>query len=90
MIEAYWLLFTIASLALIVTPGQEMVLVMSRAVAQGAAAGVVTLVKGRSATSRAGFQAGCARGPALSSGCTRTSGAVFVALGVKLAFERRA
>lgn len=42
MIEASWILFTVASLALIAVPGQDMLLVMSRAVAQGAAAGVVT------------------------------------------------
>ncbi len=42
MIEASWVLFTIASLALISIPGQDMILVMSRSVAQGAAAGVVT------------------------------------------------
>ena len=42
MIEASWLLFVVASLLLIVTPGQDMILVMSRSVAQGAAAGVVT------------------------------------------------
>jgi len=42
MIEASWILFVVASLALIALPGQDMILVMSRAVAQGAAAGVVT------------------------------------------------
>lgn len=42
MIDASWLLFSVASLALIATPGQDMILVMSRSVAQGAAAGVVT------------------------------------------------
>ena len=42
MIEASWLLFIVASLVLIATPGQDMILVMSRSVAQGAAAGVVT------------------------------------------------
>ena len=42
MLEASWLLFTIASLVLIITPGQDMILVMSRSVAQGAAAGVAT------------------------------------------------
>jgi len=31
-----------ASLVLIVTPGQDMMLVMSRSIAQGAAAGIVT------------------------------------------------
>jgi len=42
MIDVSWLLFMVASLALIATPGQDMILVMSRSVAQGAAAGVVT------------------------------------------------
>ena len=42
MIEAAWPLFIVASILLIVTPGQDMMLVMSRSVAQGAAAGVVT------------------------------------------------
>ena len=42
MVEASWLLFSVASLVLIVTPGQDMILVMSRSVAQGPAAGVAT------------------------------------------------
>ena len=42
MLEASWGLFVVASLLLIVTPGQDMVLVMSRSIAQGAAAGVAT------------------------------------------------
>lgn len=42
MIDASWLLFIVASLALIATPGQDMILVMSRSVAQGAAAGAFT------------------------------------------------
>jgi threonine/homoserine/homoserine lactone efflux protein len=42
MIEASWLLFVVASLALILTPGQDMILVMSRSIAQGTAAGVAT------------------------------------------------
>ncbi len=42
MIDAYWFLFTVASLALIALPGQDMILVMSRSIAQGAKAGVVT------------------------------------------------
>jgi threonine/homoserine/homoserine lactone efflux protein len=42
MIDASWLLFVVASLVLIVTPGQDMILVMSRSVAQGVAAGIVT------------------------------------------------
>lgn len=42
MIDVAWLLFIVASLVLIATPGQDMVLVMSRSIAQGAAAGVAT------------------------------------------------
>jgi threonine/homoserine/homoserine lactone efflux protein len=42
MLDVSWLLFIVASIVLIVTPGQDMILVMSRSIAQGAAAGVVT------------------------------------------------
>jgi len=42
MPDASWLLFTIASLVLIATPGLDMILVMSRSVAQGPRAGIVT------------------------------------------------
>jgi threonine/homoserine/homoserine lactone efflux protein len=40
MPDANWLLFIMASLVLICTPGQDMILVMSRSIAQGAGAGV--------------------------------------------------
>jgi threonine/homoserine/homoserine lactone efflux protein len=42
MAEVHWALFATASLLLIATPGQDMILVMSRSVAQGVAAGVAT------------------------------------------------
>lgn len=42
MIDASWVVFAVASLVLIATPGQDMILVMSRSIAQGAPAGVVT------------------------------------------------
>jgi threonine/homoserine/homoserine lactone efflux protein len=42
MLEVAWLLFIVASLVLIVTPGQDMILVMSRSIAQGSGAGVAT------------------------------------------------
>jgi threonine/homoserine/homoserine lactone efflux protein len=42
MVDASWFYFIAASLVLIATPGQDMILVMSRSVARGAAAGVVT------------------------------------------------
>ncbi len=42
MFEVSWFLFIVASLVLICTPGQDMILVMSRSIAKGAAAGVAT------------------------------------------------
>ncbi len=42
MLDASWSIFLIASVAIIATPGQDMLLVMSRSVAQGSVAGVVT------------------------------------------------
>jgi threonine/homoserine/homoserine lactone efflux protein len=42
LIDASWVVFAVASLVLIATPGQDMILVMSRSIAQGAPAGVVT------------------------------------------------
>lgn len=42
MLQAAWLLFMVTSLVLIATPGQDMILVMSRSVAQGPQAGLVT------------------------------------------------
>lgn len=42
LIEINWLLFIIASVAVILTPGQDLLLVMSRSMTQGAAAGVAT------------------------------------------------
>lgn len=43
MIEVNWLLFVATSLVLIVTPGQDMTLVLSRSIAQGSAAGLATV-----------------------------------------------
>lgn len=42
MLEVNWLLFVAASLVLIITPGQDMILILSRSIAQGAVAGVAT------------------------------------------------
>jgi threonine/homoserine/homoserine lactone efflux protein len=42
MSDAQVLLFTLTALVVIVTPGQDMMLVMSRSVTQGSAAGVAT------------------------------------------------
>lgn len=42
MIDVNWTLFVTASIVLILVPGQDMILVMSRSIAQGAAAGMAT------------------------------------------------
>lgn len=42
MIDVAWWLFVVTSLVLIVTPGQDMMLVMTRSIAQGPAAGIAT------------------------------------------------
>jgi threonine/homoserine/homoserine lactone efflux protein len=42
VLEISWLLFLVASLVVIVTPGQDMVLVMSRSIGQGPRAGIAT------------------------------------------------
>jgi threonine/homoserine/homoserine lactone efflux protein len=42
MIEAQWSLFLVASVLVIATPGQDMVLVMSRSITHGTRAGLVT------------------------------------------------
>ena len=42
MIEAQWLLFLVASVVVIATPGQDMLLVMSRSITQGSRAGLAT------------------------------------------------
>lgn len=42
MADIPWLLFIAASLALIATPGQDLILVMSRSISRGSRAGVIT------------------------------------------------
>lgn len=42
MLEISWILFIVTSLVIIATPGQDMILVMSRSVSQGVGAGVAT------------------------------------------------
>lgn len=42
MMDAHWVLFLLASTAVIATPGQDMLLVMSRSLSHGTRAGVVT------------------------------------------------
>ena len=42
MMDAHWVLFLLASTAVIATPGQDMLLVMSRSLSHGTRAGVIT------------------------------------------------
>ena len=42
MMEVNWVLFLAASVVVIATPGQDMILVMSKSLAQGTRAGVAT------------------------------------------------
>lgn len=42
MLDVSWLLFIAASLVIIATPGQDMILVLSRSITQGVGAGLVT------------------------------------------------
>jgi threonine/homoserine/homoserine lactone efflux protein len=42
MIDAYWLLFLLASVVVIATPGQDMILVMSKSLSHGSRAGLIT------------------------------------------------
>jgi threonine/homoserine/homoserine lactone efflux protein len=42
MLDAYWALFVAASMVIIVTPGQDMILVMSKSLAHGTRAGITT------------------------------------------------
>ena len=75
MLDAAWLLFTIASLALIATPGQDMMIVMSRSIAQGPLAGIATA---------AGVSVGLVGHTALATlglgALLRTSEGLFIAL----------
>jgi threonine/homoserine/homoserine lactone efflux protein len=54
MLDVAWLLFAVTSLVVIATPGQDMLLVMSRSIAQGPAAGVGTAA-GVGSTGAAGW-----------------------------------
>jgi threonine/homoserine/homoserine lactone efflux protein len=42
MVDAHWLLFLLASVVVIATPGQDMILVMSKSLSHGVSAGVAT------------------------------------------------
>ena len=88
MIEVSWLLFIVTSLVLIATPGQDMILVMSRSVAQGAKAGSARRSLARLFADGALSKLLRAR-PRVLAWMYRSSGAILIGLGVKLALERR-
>ena len=85
MLEASWLLFIVASLVVITTPGQDMILVMSRSIVQGAVAGVAT-----AAGVFAGLLSGWLRArPRVLLNLYRGSGLVMRGPGLRLALEQR-
>jgi threonine/homoserine/homoserine lactone efflux protein len=113
MIEASWFLFTLASLALIALPGQDMILVMSRSIAQGAPflpqfvqpsarhptltvlvlglafAALTFVVKAPVALCSGALSARLRAHPGVLALIYRSTGAILVCLGVRLALERR-
>ena len=87
MLDAAWFVFLVTSLVIISTPGQDMMLVMSRSIAQGTRAGLATA---------AGVSVGLLGHTLLATlglgallWLYRSSGMVMVMLGVRLALSRR-
>lgn len=128
MSQAQIYLFIVTSLVIIISPGQDMVLAMSRAISQGSRAGIITaagvtifyfaylpqFISSDAASPRwlllalgmefagltffvkgpVGFFAGILSSwlrqrPAVLRWIDRTSGAVLILLGIKLALEER-
>lgn len=90
MQDISWFLFIAASLVVIVAPGQDMILVMSRGLGQGARAGVVTAagvcagLLGHSAVAALGLGALLAASE-LAYGLLKYAGAAYLAyLGIRL------
>ena len=101
MSDTQIVVFVLTSLALIIVPGQDMVLVMSRSIAQGSKAGVATAVLGVAFAAftflvkgPVGYAAGALSSwlrahRAVQVWLHRTSGCVLISLGIRLALEHR-
>lgn len=96
MIDAQWLLFLVASLAVIATPGQDMILVMSKSLAQGTrsglatAAGVSVGLVGHTLLATLGLGALLRTSEWLFTGIKFAGAAYLVYLGVQLLRTRKA
>ena len=96
MIEAHWILFVVASVVLIATPGQDMILVMSRSITHGtragvaAAAGVSVGLVGHTALATLGLGALLRASEWLFVALKFAGAAYLVYLGAQLVFTRTA
>ncbi len=79
MIDINFALFLATSVVLIITPGQDMILVMSRSI----------LVKAPIGYFAGSFSKWLRSRPFVQVWINRISGGVLIALGIKLAFEKR-
>jgi threonine/homoserine/homoserine lactone efflux protein len=96
MVEAHWLLFLFASVVVIATPGQDMILVMSRSITHGTRAGVATAAGvslgliGHTVLATAGLGALLRTSEWLFTGLKFVGAAYLLFLGVQLLLARRA
>jgi threonine/homoserine/homoserine lactone efflux protein len=96
MIEAQWLIFLLASVVVIATPGQDMLLVMSRSITHGSRAGVATAggvslgLLGHTVLATAGLGALLRTSDWLFTGIKFVGSAYLLYLGIQLLLTRSA
>lgn len=96
MIEAQWLLFLVASVVVIATPGLDMLLVMSRSITHGSRAGLATAAEvslgllGHTALATAGLGALLRTSDWLFTAIKLIGAAYLLYLGLQLLFTRSA
>ena len=96
MVDAQWLLFLLASVVVIATPGQDMLLVMSRSITHGTRAGLATAagvsvgLLGHTALATAGLGALLRTSDGLFTAVKLVGAAYLLVLGVQLLITRSA